>query len=379
MTVIAIKIINLILELIYLPIKLFPVRKKITVISRQSNEESVDIRMIREAVERDIPDCEVVVLMKMVPDDMLGKIGYAFHMITQMYHIATSRVVLLDTYCIVVSMLHHKKNLTVIQMWHALGLMKKAGYSILDKPEGRSYSLATAMKLHRNYKIVFASSEECRKAIGEVFGYSIENVQNYPLPRVDLLRNNGYIENTKNKITNQFPQLKEKENVLYAPTFRKDESEMKGQIERLLAIFPYDKYNLIMNLHPLSGIRITDARIVTNTSFSTMEMLAVADYMISDYSSIIYEAGIMEKKLLFYAFDLDSYKSRRDFFIDYQAEVPGPVCRNADEVVAALGGYPFEKEKIRMFAEKYVDISIANCTERIVQLLIEELADFNRI
>ena len=57
-------------------------------------------------------------------------------MLRQMYHAATSEIVVLDTYCIIISLLKQRKSLKVIQMWHALGAMKKFGYSILDKGEG---------------------------------------------------------------------------------------------------------------------------------------------------------------------------------------------------------------------------------------------------
>ena len=373
MITVLIKIVNIILEIIYLPLKLLPTQKKITFISRQSNVESVDISMIKNEIFREIPDCKVVVLTKMVPDNVKGKVLYVFHMLTQMYHIATSRIVILDTYCIVISLLHHKRSLTVIQMWHALGLMKKAGYSILNKPEGRSYSLAMAMKLHKNYDIIFASSEECRQAIGEVFGYPRDVVKNFPLPRVDLIRDSEYIDKKKKEIFEKYPQLCRKKNVLYAPTFRKDETELEEQVKNLVSVFPYEQYNLILNLHPLSKVRVMDSRVISDASFSTMEMLTVSDYVISDYSSIVYEAAIMKKSLIFYAFDLDTYQSDREFFIDYMKEVPGPICKSADEIADALLYYPYSIDRINAFAGKYVDVSVESCTERIVKLLKERL------
>ena len=40
-------------------------------------------------------------------------------------------------------------------------------------------------------------------------------------------------------------------------------------------------------------------------------MLHIADYVITDYSCILYEAGFMGKPLYFYAFDYDSYNKNR--------------------------------------------------------------------
>ena len=366
---IAIKIFNIALEIVYIPLKLLPTRKKITFISRQSNIESTDIVMLKEAIKKNISDCEVITLTKTLDRGILNKILYGFHMIKQMYHIATSQIVILDTYCMTISLLHHKKSLIVIQMWHALGLMKKAGYCILGKPEGRSYSLAMAMKLHKNYNVIFASSEKCRNAIGQVFGYPINNIYTFPLPRVDLIRNTEFVEKTKSAIIKKYPSLNVRKTIVYAPTYRKDERVMQQQIEKVISQFPFEEYNLICNFHPLSKIQILDKRVIIDRTFTTMELLTVATYVISDYSSIIYEAAIMGKPIIFFAFDLDEYRANREFFIDYEAEVPGPICRNAKELIYAVRYYQYDKKRIQSFVEKYVSLSRANCTNDIVNFL----------
>ena len=48
-----------------------------------------------------------------------------------MYYLATSKVCVLDGYCIPASILKHKKKLKIIQIWHASGAIKKFGYQIL--------------------------------------------------------------------------------------------------------------------------------------------------------------------------------------------------------------------------------------------------------
>ena len=374
---IAIKIFNIVLEIAYIPLKLLPTKRKITFISRQSNKESVDIVMLKEAIKRNMPNCEVVTLMKTLDTGVVNKILYGFHMIKQMYHIATSQMVILDSYCITISLLHHKKSLVVIQMWHALGLMKKAGYCILDKPEGRSCSLAMAMKLHKNYSVIFASSEKCRNAIGQVFGYPIDNIYTFPLPRVDLIRNAEFVEKRKNAIINKYPMLNAGKTIVYAPTYRKDERFMQQQVEKFILHFPFEEYNLICNFHPLSKIEVSDKRVIIDSTFTTMELLTVADYIISDYSSIVYEAAIMGKPIIFFAFDLDEYRMDREFFIDYEVEVPGPICRNAKELIYAVRHYQYDKKRIQSFAEKYVLLSRENCTDDIVsfikKLIVEQV------
>ena len=312
-----------IINFFYLFFKLFKTRKEITLISRQSNSITEDYQLLSEQLRKDLKDYEVIVLCK----KMDNKIAYCFHMFKQMYHIATSQLVILDSYSILISNLKHKQDLQVIQIWHALGLMKKAGVSIVGKEEGRKENISKLLNMHKNYNYIFTTSEACIPSMAEVFGYDPKFVSSVPLPRIDYLKDRKYVEECKKKVYQKYPTLKKKKNVLYAPTFRKEESLLQENLNELIQNFNYDKYNLIIKLHPLSKIMVSEERVFSPREFSTLEMIMVSDYVISDYSSIIYEAGILHKNQLFFAFDLDKYKNKRDFFIDYTKEVPGPIFK----------------------------------------------------
>ena len=123
-----------ILNLIYGVMKLFPVKERITFISRQSNEKSEDMLLLERELRRQMPGTELVFLCRRIDGGIGSKIGYCFHILTQMKYIATSKVVVLDSYCISVSALRQRRSLVVIQMWHALGSLKKFGLSIVGEP-----------------------------------------------------------------------------------------------------------------------------------------------------------------------------------------------------------------------------------------------------
>ena len=110
----------ILLRIIYIPIRLFKTKNKITYISRQANYENMDFRLIREEMERQYPEYENKVLTKMIESGILSKISYIGEIFKQMYHISTSKIVIVDTYCITVSVLKHKKETKFIQIWHAL-------------------------------------------------------------------------------------------------------------------------------------------------------------------------------------------------------------------------------------------------------------------
>lgn len=346
------------LNCIYSIFKLFPVKKKITYISRQSNTLPLDFDLVIREMSRRHPEYQQVTLTKMIGKSIPEKIGYCFHMFRQMYHIATSEMVVLDTYCIAVSLLRQRKSLIVIQMWHALGAMKKFGYSILDKGEGTNHSLAEAMRMHRNYTYVFSSSEFCSQFFAEAFNVPRERMRVMPLPRLDLLRNPEHTEAVEKEILRQYPQLsdKRKKIIVYAPTFRKEggsfeEKELEAAAEKLAKAVDYDRYNLVAKFHPLSGITLRNDNVIQDKKFSTIDFCQLADAVILDYSAVVFEIAMLGKPMYFYAFDYDSYMENRDVYIDFKKYVPGIITGDPQKLMTAIDGNETDPDRQKAFRD----------------------------
>ena len=100
--ILIIKIGRLLLNVLYWFIKLIPTQKKVTMISRQSNTPSMEFEAIRSKMNEKYPEVKVVMLCRTLDGGVASTIGnkiqYGFHMLTQMVHIASSAVVLLDSY-----------------------------------------------------------------------------------------------------------------------------------------------------------------------------------------------------------------------------------------------------------------------------------------
>ena len=196
-----------ILNIMYSFLKLFPVKNKIVYISRQSNSIPIDFIMIKTTMEEKLPGYKNIILARTIETGVCAKILYGCHMLRQIYHLATSKIVILDSYCIAVSVLEHRNSLLIIQIWHALGALKKFGYSILDKKEGTSSRIADLMKMHKNYSYVLASGEYCRVYFAEAFHQPIDKIKVFPLPRLDLLLDKLYQEQKKKEILLKYPFL----------------------------------------------------------------------------------------------------------------------------------------------------------------------------
>lgn len=372
-----------ILNCVYSIFKLFPVKRKITYISRQSNVLPLDFQLVINEMEKRHPDYEQITLIKMIGKSIPEKIGYCFHMFRQMYHIATSQMVVLDTYCITISLLHQRKSLIVIQMWHALGALKKFGYSILDKDEGTSRSLAEVMRMHKNYTYVFSSSKFCSRFFAEAFDVSMDKMIVMPLPRLDLLCDTDQFLIVEKEILNSYPQLldQKKKTIVYAPTFRKEDGDFEEKAlqkaaEALAEIVDYEKYNLIVKFHPLSDIVLKHEKVIQDKIFSTIDFCRIADAVILDYSAVVFEIAMLGKPMFFYTFDYEAYMEKRDVYIDFKKYIPGTITEDPQKLMEAIYNNETNESQQQHFRELMIskpkNISYTNDVADFFEYVLQE-------
>ncbi len=347
----------LILQVFYQCMKLFPVKNKIVMISRQNNEPSVDFCLLGSEIQNRKEKIKVIYLCKTLDGGaeagLFSKCGYALHMFRQIYHMATSKVVVLDTYCIAASVLHHRKSLKIIQMWHSMGTMKLFGYTAVGTEEGRSSKVAECMHMHANYDYFIAASDNYKAHLAAGFGCDEDKAFICPLPRYDLLKSAEYKSGKQEEIYGKYPGLRTKKKILYCPTFRKDEHQTEQAVKGLINSLP-DGYELIVKFHPLSGVDIEGVHVWKLEEYSTFDALFIADYVISDYSCVVYEAGILKLPLCFYVFDYDRYTENRGFAISFKDEVEGVISGDPSVIMRAIERDDFDMRAIERFIGKYI-------------------------
>ena len=242
-------------------------------------------------------------------------------------------------------------------MWHSVGTMKKFGLSILDQAEGSSQGIAKALHMHEGYDYVLCASPEYREHLMDGFNVGSDKVAILPLPRVELLQDKGYVSATSKRIKERYPIMKGRINIVYLPTFRKNDSTIITAVKALADNIDYDRYNLIVKLHPLDLARLNDDRVITADEFTSFEVITAADVVISDYSCIVYEAGIAKKPVYFYAYDYEEYSSKRDMYIDYIHEMPSEICYTAKEVMQKITQDEYDYDRLAKFVDKYVKMT----------------------
>ena len=100
------------------------------------------------------------------------------------------------------------------------------------------------------------------------------------------------------------------------------------------------------------------------------DILFITDLLITDYSSVVYEASSLNIPMLFYAFDLEGYISSRDFYEPFETFVPGKIVKTFGELMKAIGTNDFEQEKVAPFRDKNFEYQDGGSTDRVIDWLI---------
>ena len=70
------------------------------------------------------------------------------------------------------------------------------------------------------------------------------------------------------------------------------------------------------------------------------DLLIAADALLTDYSSLMFDFAVTGRPILFLTPDLADYRGSRGFYLDFEAEAPGPLLSTSEEVVARLADMP---------------------------------------
>lgn len=295
---------------------------------------------------------------------------------------ASSKVVIVDDYFRLLNLVDKRDGVKLFQLWHACGAFKTFGFTRLGKKGGPKQTDPN----HRMYDCAIVSSREIAKHYAEGFGLSDENVAATGIPRTDIFMDENYKNQVEESFYERYPQLKEKKIMLFAPTFRGN-----GQMSAFYptdAFSPVNVYNqlggeyaVIIKLHPFCRERFdipeeyTDNIIDLSDDDELNDLLFVTDLLVTDYSSVVFEASLLNIPMVFYAWDLYEYISSRDFYYDFEGFVPGKIVFSQRELIESVNKNDFESQKVEGFKNKFFDHLDGRSSRRVADLILENLND----
>ena len=288
------------------------------------------------------------------------------------YHLVTSEYVMLDNVFLPMAFLRMKKNVSVIQLWHGTGTIKKFG-------QCANTGMLKFLEYHANQSIthLIVNSQYTNDLYQKAFGVKDEVMCIYGLPRTDVLFDEEMKQKKKEDFYQAYPQLKDRNLILYAPTFRDQQvehPEIKLPIHEILRELP-EHTTILLRLHPhvaanfdQSSLADYGEQVCLVSDYPDLNaVLLVSDILITDYSSIFYEYSLLGRPMIFYCYDLDEFSSEgRGFFEDYNVFAPGCVVGNEQELIHALLNPEDSLAKAKNFAQKAFLFTDGKSTDRLL-------------
>lgn len=382
-------LIKIYFNIAYFFIKIFTKQKKqVFLLSRQFNSPSINYQTIIKELEKDNikykVKCKKVEssindsvrtqghysntssFIKKTINNLKGSLNYFFDLHSQMVDIATSKVIIVDGYNLPVSLLKHKKGTKVIQMWHALGAIKKFGYQSIGKVDGINPEVAKILKMHAGYDYVISGSVGMNNYFAEAFNIEEEKVLPIGTPLVEFLKEQD--PKVKKALYKKYPELKNKINVLYSPTFRNGKNY---NYQDIIENTDFTKVNLIITNHSKVEETAKDDRVITINSkeFSTFDVLKTCDYVITDYSALMIDAATINKKILLYVYDYEEYDNNNGINLRLLEDFPKLTYKNAKDLMNVINKDKYDKKSFEKFKELYTPNTKKSSTELNMDLI----------
>ncbi len=383
----------MVVKIVFSIFNLLPIKNKVTfVVSFGDN-----VQCVYEEIRRKNIRCEAVFLCKgqninkflnyedTTALSMDGKNPIDF--IRSLYHLATSRYILVDNYYGFLAVTEFKEDVTCVQLWHASGAIKKFGLEDASVKTRTGRAKQRFMKVYSRFNKVVVGSDIMANHFMNAFNLKGENILRTGIPRTDFFYDSALKESVFHQLEQENELLWNKKVILYAPTYRDNEldsfklqlslDKMKEQLG--------DNYIVVLRLHPAIR-KDTDysekypgfVLDYSSSKYDINRLLLISDYLITDYSSVIYEYALLKKPIILFAYDLEDYTANRGLWDQYENAVPGPVVRTTEDIIQLIKDDQFDMKKIEEFSQKWNKYSKGNSSANLISYLFDESSYYSK-
>lgn len=238
-----------------------------------------------------------------------------------------------------------------LQTWHGTPL-KRLGRDIVDVvPTGSYLRMMDREASYWDYLI--SPSSYCTNLFPNCFGYKGKILET-GYPRNDLLTtgksNRSQIRKSLG-ISNDDDLV-----VLYAPTWRDYQRTATGNWKPVNFLGSNVSNATVLfrghtNTHSAHKPSVASGMLDVTNYKNVAELYLVADVLITDYSSSMFDFTVTGKPIIFLVPDIDSYAGKRGFYFDFEKLAPGPILRDSSELGNLLENLESLQEEYR---ERYL-------------------------
>lgn len=290
------------------------------------------------------------------------------------YEICTAKVII--TNFRTTELFKKRKNQYYIQTWHSSLRLKKIEGDSVGSLKSKYIDMAKADS--KKIDLLLSGCKFSTDIFKRAFWYD-GAILECGTPRIDILINKKL--GVENRIKDKFGIPIDTKIILYAPTFRKDNEigVYNLDYERVMEEFQDvlgGNWIFLVRLHPhlveKSKLIVHGHRVIDVTSYDDVqELLAEADVLISDYSSLIFDFGLTNKPCFLFVPDVEIYtKKDRELYFDIY-KLPFSIARTNDELIEVINSFNKENylNKLREFYEDVGSVEDGECCRRLCELI----------
>ncbi|MFF2198255.1 CDP-glycerol glycerophosphotransferase family protein [Streptomyces sp. NPDC058157] len=274
---------------------------------------------------------------------------------------------------------------TVVQTWHGTPL-KQIGYDFTHDYYTSPEVLEGLAHDSAQWTLLASPSSYATPVLKRALGYDGEVVESGS-PRADAL-----VRPDAERIAEVRRRLglpEGKKVVLYLPTWRENREDWSGGYKLDLRIdldaarreLGEDHVLLVRGHHLVreqlrDGVR--DGFVVDVSRWpDTTDLLLVADVLVSDYSSAIFDFALTEKPILLFTYDLEHYRTTlRGFNFDLEEKAPGPLLKDSAALIEAIRDADAvaarHADARKAFRAEFCDLDDGHAAERVVDRMLQK-------
>ena len=343
-------------------------RNRIVLASARMSHLEGNLEYIHRALATRHPELKPVLLLEPYSYGLAAKLAYLLRLTRAMYYLRTARLFVVDNAYLPVHVAPHRPGTTVVQVWHAVGALKRFGADTAMPPAEPERTF-----LHRYYDHVVVSSEATRGPVAAALRTPVERVLPLGTPRTDFFFDPLAMDAARQHVLQSHPALQGRRVVLYAPTFRgrgrgKRAAPGLDALQLRAALPP--EYMLMLKTHPNLDPAATPRAgydVVVKPAFELNELLAVTDILITDYSSSIFEYALLRRPLILLTADLADYEHDPGLYLDFRTGMIGTQVTDTEGVIEAILNQRFDLSGYDEFIERHLGASDGRSSERFVE------------
>ncbi len=275
-----------------------------------------------------------------------------------------------------------KPEQTYINTWHGTPL-KKMGYAM---PHGE-FASSNVMRNFMMATYILSPNAHTSRIFKD--DYRLDGLYNGRIlelgyPRNDIFYNQALKANMRAFLNTQYALKVHQKLVLWAPTWKpEDLSDPVMEVaERYVVMYQSlnkrlgDDYQILLKVHPFVYKRLVNepqlSRLLVDDALDPSAVLAVVDYLITDFSSIFFDFLLSDKPIIFYNDNPASYAEERGYYIPLKS-LPGPFYSDIQEMADYIlsNDYSTWQTRYQTFKERFVPLDDGKATERFVMALKE--------